>query len=659
MEKSGGGSRLCIEFDKERKMFTTSKQIPKIWKLTILIFSLMISVVACGGSEPPPPTLGPTPTPELPTPTPVPESPTVTPTPEPPPATPTPSAEDRIKQGIAYYDQDELEAALGELKKAIELEPDNADAHRNLGSVYVKQGKWQEAAAAYEQAIQLSPDFGEAYGDLVVPYINLNKLSEAIEAGEKAIALAPNYAIAYNNLGAAYKRQERFDEAVTMLQKAIRIDPEYAMPHYNLGLVHYTQGQADQAIAEWTESARLDPNYPDTHKNLGVIYLELDQAAEAIAEFETYLQLAPDAPDRAAVEDEIAKLTAQIAALSGEAVGQSSQSGAEQSLMSVDINRPPGHSIGFESSLEPDGTHRFLFLASPGDKVAAGITSSSKMLVGIQNASTGEIIGAVPNNDDSLVVPISQNALYHIVIEDAGEQGGDYVAAFEASPKVSFALDPTYFIIGRLPEGGLLYYTYTAPGGATLQGNAIPHPDTPIDLVVKIRELESKALLFEANESGPGENEQFSFTVPDEQQGDNKLLTYIVSVEDVDRNKGAYLLTVTSDVPIAVSAGTSPERVVQSIFDVAKSGNFASLEDLCDPVGENDADTQMICDLVTDDANREEFVQYFASGKINGDVKISPDGAQAEVPFLFGPDGDQEETMELVNRNGQWYLFGF
>lgn len=266
-------------------------------------------------------------------------------------------------------------------------------------------------------------------------------------------------------------------------------------------------------------------------------------------------------------------------------------------------------------------------------------------------------MGAVPSNDNSLFVTIPQNALYHIVIEDAGGQGGDYVAAFEASSKVSFALDPNYFIIGRLPEGGLLYYTYTAPGGATLQGNVIPHPDTPIDIVVKIRDLESQEVLFESNMTGVGENEQFTFTVPNNDDG--KLLTYILSVEDVDKNKGAYILATTSDAPIEVAPATSPESVVQAVFDAAISGDFGSLKEICDPLGENDGDTQMICDLAADDTNREEFVQYFATGKINGEVKISPDGSEAEVPFLFGPDGDREETMVLINRDGRWYLFGF
>ncbi|HEY86335.1 MAG TPA: tetratricopeptide repeat protein, partial [Chloroflexi bacterium] len=314
-------------------MFHKSRQNPRILILTILAISLALFVVACGGDEAPAPTPAPTSTQGPPTETPTPAPPTATPTPEP---TSTPTVGERIEQGIAYYEQGELDKAIVEYKEAIALEPDNPDAHRNLGTVYVDQGKWEEAVAAYEQAISLNPDFGEAYGDMVAAYINLDKLSEAIDAGEKAIELAPDYATAHNNLGTAYKKQDRLDEAVAEYQEAIRLDPDDALPHYNWGNIHYKQGQVDQAIAKWQEATRLDPNYPNTHKNLGIGYLEREQTAEALAEFEIYLQLAPDASDKAAVEEEIARLNAQLSPSSEE--GQDPQSGKDMLITEDEAN---------------------------------------------------------------------------------------------------------------------------------------------------------------------------------------------------------------------------------------------------------------------------------------------------------------------------------
>jgi hypothetical protein len=116
--------------------------------------------------------------------------------------------------------------------------------------------------------------------------------------------------------------------------------------------------------------------------------------------------------------------------------------------------------------------------------------------------------------------------------------------------------------------------------------------------------------------------------------------------------------------PETASAGmpesaNPPEMVVQTIFDAAQSGDFAPLKDLCDPLGENDDDTQMICEVATDETHRASFVKWFTKGKVTGDAEISPDGSGAEVPFLFGPDGDQAETMVLINRDGVWYLLEF
>jgi len=104
---------------------------------------------------------------------------------------------------------------------------------------------------------------------------------------------------------------------------------------------------------------------------------------------------------------------------------------------------------------------------------------------------------------------------------------------------------------------------------------------------------------------------------------------------------------------------TSPEEVVQAVFDAAQSGDFAAVGDLCDPLGENDSDTQIICGAATDDTSREQIIEFFAKGKINGDTQISPNGNEAQVPILFGPDGDREETMVLIKRDGRWYLLGF
>ncbi len=102
---------------------------------------------------------------------------------------------------------------------------------------------------------------------------------------------------------------------------------------------------------------------------------------------------------------------------------------------------------------------------------------------------------------------------------------------------------------------------------------------------------------------------------------------------------------------------TKPESVVQAVFDAAQSGNFEILKNLCDPIGENDGDTKRICTCADDEKNRAELIEYFKTGKVAGAAKIN--GEEAEVDFTFGPNGNDKETMKLINRDGKWYLYSF
>ena len=273
-----------------------------VW-IIVIIGALL---VACGGSgeEPPPtPTLAP------PTATSIPPTATAVPPTSTPAATPTLSVKEHVDQGMAYYDQGELDKAIAEFETALELDPDDAEVHRNLGTAYGELGQWETSAAAYERAIEINAAFGEAYGDLTGAYFYLNRIPEAMEAGEKAIELAPDYATAYNNLGIVYGSQGQIDQAIALFEKGIQVDPDYAEVHYNLGFAYENLEQLDAAIAEYQETLRIDPNYLDAYENMGTVYARQGKLEEAIVQFEAFLELAPsDDPGREQVEGWLAEL---------------------------------------------------------------------------------------------------------------------------------------------------------------------------------------------------------------------------------------------------------------------------------------------------------------------------------------------------------------
>ncbi len=100
---------------------------------------------------------------------------------------------------------------------------------------------------------------------------------------------------------------------------------------------------------------------------------------------------------------------------------------------------------------------------------------------------------------------------------------------------------------------------------------------------------------------------------------------------------------------------SDPKAVVEEVFNAARTKDFSKLSRLVDPDGKSDQPTTHICSVATADKQRQdEFVEYFKKGQVIGEPQIN--GITAVVQIKFGPDGTQEETFYLVNRNGLWYL---
>jgi hypothetical protein len=112
----------------------------------------------------------------------------------------------------------------------------------------------------------------------------------------------------------------------------------------------------------------------------------------------------------------------------------------------------------------------------------------------------------------------------------------------------------------------------------------------------------------------------------------------------------------TSDADGFTIDQSNPESVVNAVFYGAKTGEFSVLEGMCDPKGEGDGDTRRICNVANMDQKfKDEFVKYFKDGKISGSAVIN--GNNAQVPILFGPGGRMDETFNLIQRDGKWYLY--
>ena len=82
----------------------------------------------------------------------------------------------------------------GYTERAIELDPNDADAYRKKAAALVMINCFEEALVACEHSIQLNPDIASTYRLKEIALLCLNREDEALAANEQTIELVPNFA---------------------------------------------------------------------------------------------------------------------------------------------------------------------------------------------------------------------------------------------------------------------------------------------------------------------------------------------------------------------------------------------------------------------------------------------------------------------------------
>jgi adenylate cyclase len=144
-------------------------------------------------------------------------------------------------------------------KKTISIE-DSPEPHRTLAGVYVLLRKWDEAIAEGKRAIELDPNSANAHGSLGHVLAMADMPKEALPILERAIRLNPYPPSRYfHNLAMAYNLLGKYEEAITAGRKAVRIQPNDYFAHYWLLYGFSSLGRDEDARAQVAEMRRIRP----------------------------------------------------------------------------------------------------------------------------------------------------------------------------------------------------------------------------------------------------------------------------------------------------------------------------------------------------------------------------------------------------------------
>jgi pentatricopeptide repeat protein len=131
--------------------------------------------------------------------------------------------------------------------KALELDPDLADAHVLLGEMLETQWRWAEAEGELTRAVELKPNDSAALVGFSGWLVTQGRLDEALEWIRRARDLDPS-GVSGADIGEVLFHAHRYAEAIREEQIALAVNPNSATENWFLGFALVANGQAEEAI---------------------------------------------------------------------------------------------------------------------------------------------------------------------------------------------------------------------------------------------------------------------------------------------------------------------------------------------------------------------------------------------------------------------------
>lgn len=231
----------------------------------------------------------------------------------------------------AYENLGQFDETIDELRKVVELNPDNLEAKAKLGnyfllvqppligeaeavvreifakdpnfieghvlkaSILAAQGRPEnEVLDVLNGAIALDKNRTETYLSLARYYMTLDKANEAEEAIKKGISVHPDAALGYMEYGRFLTYAQRSPEAEAQFKKAIEVEPANIEARESIAEYYTGEHRYENAEVCYKDLVQIQENSPESRVQLADFYAKIHRDDEAIAVLSAILTDAPD-----------------------------------------------------------------------------------------------------------------------------------------------------------------------------------------------------------------------------------------------------------------------------------------------------------------------------------------------------------------------------
>jgi tetratricopeptide (TPR) repeat protein len=212
-----------------------------------------------------------------------------------------------LKRGEAYRRGNQLDDALRDLRRAVQLDPLAPHPREILGDVHYAVGRYTSAADRYREYLGLDDRSPRVQYKLALTLLKLGQTAPATAAVRAALAIDDRFAEAHYLLGLCLRDEQRVRESIASLDRAVALNPslfqareELADAYGRLGrfteqnrhleilagldpagrreaalaLGYARDGEADRAVLRLGKAVREYADEPQTYVALGRLWLE-------------------------------------------------------------------------------------------------------------------------------------------------------------------------------------------------------------------------------------------------------------------------------------------------------------------------------------------------------------------------------------------------
>ena len=190
-----------------------------------------------------------------------------------------PSATWVQNQGILFWKQGNIEAAIQKFRQAVELEPEYAGVMVNLGTLLSTEGRHTEALPVLRRALEIDARDAGGHQALASALYGVGDVEEAEKHFNEALRLQPQSAKIHGAYGNMLQSLDRLDQAETRYREALRYEPDHARALNGLAIVLIRKGEPEKALPHLQKALATNPEDEIARTNLETLKEQLEASA--------------------------------------------------------------------------------------------------------------------------------------------------------------------------------------------------------------------------------------------------------------------------------------------------------------------------------------------------------------------------------------------